>query len=325
MAKTKEEIIKATSIAPTILLTEDDIRHRIYTIRGVQVMLDKDLALLYEAETKRINEAVKRNQTRFPVDFYFQLTKEEWNLLMSQNATSRSETNSMSQNASSRWGGTRKLPYVFTEEGVGQLSAVLKSDVAAVTSVRIQRAFVAMRRYLAANAGVLQRLDQMERHLVLTDCKLDDTNSRIDRVLDQMEDGTLKHKLGVFFDHQMFDAYVLVEELVKRCKRRLVLIDDYVDGDVLERFRVRESGATVDVYVQNIHKTRAMETVFETYHRQYPSEHVELHIFNLSHDRWLIVDDEVYHFGASIKDLGKKWFSVDRITEYSAEELIARL
>ena len=113
---------------------------------------------------------------------------------------------------------------------------------------------------------------------------------------------------------------------VAKCDFKIwVKLDDYVDADVLERFRARAVGATVDVYVQNIHKTRAMETAFETYHRQYPNEHVELHIFNLSHDRWLIIDEEVYHFGASIKDLGKKWFSVDRITEYTADELIARL
>lgn len=329
MAK-KNEIEIVTSAEPLVSVgqfSEDDIRHRIYTIRGVQVMLDKDLAILYQVQTGHLNEAVKRNKERFPEDFMFQLTKEEWGFLKSQFATAKDLDILKSQFAiaKSGRGGSRTLPFVFTEEGVGQLAGVLRSEVAALASVRIQRVFVAMRKFIAQNAGVFQRLEQIEKHLILTDTKVDDTNVRIDQVLDQMESGQLKHKLGVFFENQMFDAYVVVEEIVKHCKKRLVLIDDYVDGDVLERFRVREAGATVDVYVQNIHKTRTMETAFETYHRQYPSEHVELHIFNKSHDRWLIVDDEVYHFGASIKDLGKKWFQVNRITEYTADELIARL
>lgn len=307
-------MIEVQSVAPVASHTEDDIRHRIYTIRGVQVMLDRDLAELFGVTTAALNQAVKRNIERFPERFMFQLSEQEFLDWKSQIVI----TNSIKM-------GIRRRPYAFTEQGVSQLSSVLKSERAVSMSIRIIDAFVAMRRYLAANAGVFQRLDQMERHLLLADAKIEDTNLRIDKVLDRMEDGTLKHKLGVFFDHQMFDAYVLVEEIVKRCKTRLVLIDDYVDADVLERFRVRAEGATVDVYVQNIHKTRAMEAAFKSYHRQYPGEHVELHIFNLSHDRWLIVDDEVYHFGASIKDLGKKWFSVDRITEYSADELIARL
>lgn len=314
MADKKTEIVSVISMTPEVSLTEDDIRHRIYTIRGVQVMLDRDLAELFEVTTAALNQAVKRNVERFPERFMFQLSEQEFSDWKSQVVI----TNSIKM-------GIRRRPYAFTEQGVSQLSSVLRSERAISMSIRIIDAFVAMRRYLAANAGVLQRLDQIERHLVLTDTKIDDTNLRIDNVLDRMEDGTLKHKLGVFFNQQMFDAYVLVEDIVKRCKSRLVLIDDYVDADVLERFRVRNVGTTVDVYVQNIHRTRAMEIAFEAYHQQYPNEHVELHVFNLSHDRWLIVDDEVYHFGASIKDLGKKWFSVDRITEYTADELIARL
>jgi len=222
-------------------------------------------------------------------------------------------------------GGVRYLPYAFTEEGVSTLATVLHSAQAAQTHIKIMRAFVAMRRFIAQNAGVFQRIDQIEKHLILTDNKLEDTNMRIDHVLDQMEDGTLKHKLGVFFENQMFDAYVLFEELVKRSTRRIVLIDDYVDGTVLERLRARNPHVSVDVYVQNTHKTKCMETAFSTYHKQYPTEHVELHVFNKSHDRWLIIDDEVFHFGASIKDLGKKWFEVSQITEYTANELIAKL
>jgi len=294
--------------------SEEDIRHRIYTIRGVQVMLDKDLAELFEVTTGALNQAVKRNIARFPERFMFQLDEQEFAIWKSQIVI----TNSIKM-------GLRQRPYAFTEQGVSQLSSVLKSKRAIAMSIRIIDAFVAMRRYLVANAGLLQRLEHIEiKQLENEQWKLK-VGERFDQILDRMEDGSLKHKLGIFFNNQMFDAYVVVEEIVKRCKLRLVLIDDYVDGDVLERFRARSKGATVDVYVQNIHKTRSMETAFEAYHRQYPTEHVELHTFNLSHDRWLIVDDEVYHFGASIKDLGKKWFEVSRITEYTADELLARI
>lgn len=327
MAEQNEIVVMETELVKNNNhFSEDDIRHRIYTIRGVQVMLDSDLARLYQVERKALNQAVKRNQERFPGRFVFRLTDKELrdfrSQFVTQNPLSKEEFKELNRSL-------RQPPYAFTEQGIAQLSAVLRSNVAVQMSIRIIDAFVAMRRYLATNAGLLQRLTSVEKAQLQQESRLDEVeeriNARFDRILDQMEDGSLKHKLGIFFENQMFDAYVVVEEIVKRCRRRLVMIDDYVDGDVLERFRVREVGATVDVYVQNIHKTRAMETAFETYHRQYPSEHVELHVFNKSHDRWLIVDDEVYHFGASIKDLGKKWFQVSQITEYTADELIARL
>ena len=325
MANSTEIASAKQSIQVIPQFSEDDIRNRIYTIRGVQVMLDRDLAEMYNDETRRINEAVKRNAQRFPEDFVFQLTKEEWNALRSQFATSVYSTNLRSQFATSKRGGVRYLPYAFTEEGIAQLAGTLHNTIAIEMSVRIIRAFVAMRRFIAQNAGVFQRIDQIEKHLILTDTKVEETNSRIDHVLNQMEDGTLRHKLGVFFENQMFDAYVLFEELIKRGQHRIVLIDDYVDGEVLERLQVRKKSVPVDIYVHKQHKTKCMETVFSTYHQQYPLEHVELHVFNQSHDRWLIVDDDVFHFGASIKDLGKKWFEVSKITEYTAQELIERI
>lgn len=325
------------SIPAPLQFSEEDIRHRIYTIRGVQVMLASDLAMMYEVETKRINEAVKRNPMRFPDDFYFQLTKDEWVCLKSQNATMNVDSFSVGydeeelsrpQNATMNRGrghNIKYLPYVFTEEGVGQLSAVLKSDVAAMVSVRVQRAFVAMRRYLMANAGIFQRLESLEQFRLEARNNLQLVDKRFEDILDRMDDGSLKHKLGMFFDGQMFESYSLVEELVKRASKRVILIDDYVDAGVLEHFRMRGENATVDVYVNKIHQTYTMKDTFEKYHCQYPTEHVELHTFNKAHDRWLIVDDEVYHFGASIKDLGLKWFSVNLVKEYTADELIARL
>jgi len=320
--------IQPVSTQALDIYTQDTIQSRIYTIRGVQVMLDRDLAMLYQIPTGRLNEAVKRNIERFPDDFMFQLTKDEWESLKSQIVISNSDNEGLkSQIATSKngRGGVRKLPYAFTEEGVSQLASVLHSSVAIQTSIRIHRAFVAMRKFLTANAGVFQRLDQLERHQLLTDTRVDDANARIENVLNRLDDGSLRHKLGMFFDGQMFESFSLVEELVKRAHTRIVLIDDYVDANVLEHFRLRDLTATVDVYVHQRHQTPAMLQAFQLYHQQYPSEHVQLHTFNKAHDRWLIIDDEVYHFGASIKDLGLKWFSVNLVTEYTADDLIARL
>ncbi|MBQ0087655.1 MAG: ORF6N domain-containing protein [Bacteroidales bacterium] len=306
-----EEFSATVAVRPE----QGDIRSMIYTVRGVQVMLDRDLALLYQVTTSALNQAVKRNILRFPEDFRFQLTETEWDNISSQNVMT-----SLNKRPKS------SLPYVFTEEGVAQLSGILKSRMALDTSIRVMRAFTSMRRFLVSNAGIFQRLELMERQQILSDQRIDDTNTRIDQILDRMEDGTLKAKLGIFFEGQMFDAFVLVETLFRRATRRIVLIDDYVSGDILQRMRVRPGlTATIDCYVRDIHRTSEMEQAFRAYNAQYPDEHCRLHTFNGAHDRFMIIDDEVYHFGASIKDMGKRWFGVNLITEHTADELIARL
>lgn len=314
MAKKNENIIPESNvIVRKEVFTDEHIRQCIFTIRGVQVMVDRDLATFYDVSTSRLNEQVKRNVKRFPQHFRFQLTETELSELIAKCDRFKMLKHSPF------------CPYAFTEQGVSQLSSVLKSERAINVSIQIIDAFVTMRRYIAAHAGILQRIDTIETRQLEDHRWQMHMEKRFDNLLNRLDDGSLKHKLGIFFENQMFDAFVVVEELAKRCKKRLILIDDYVDGEVLERFRLRAEGATVDVYVQNIHQTSAMKQAFEVYHRQYPNEHVELHTFNLSHDRWMIVDDEVYHFGASIKDLGKKWFEVSRITEYTADELIVRI
>lgn len=320
-------------IPTTDVIPQQQIESLIYTVRGIPVMLDRDLAMLYKVETRALNQAVKRNPVRFPEDFMFRLTREEWEtikpqiIISHQHWTSQNVT-SNSPNESVNWVkmGVRRMPYVFTEEGVGQLSSVLKSETAALISVRIQRAFVAMRRYITQNAGLFQRIESLEAYRLETKQEFKAIGERFDQIMDRLDDGSLKQRLGIFFDGHMFDAFVLVETLFKRATRRIVLIDDYVNADILQRMRVRtNSSVTVDCYVQARHQTPDMLLAFSTYRQQYPSEHVELHTFQRSHDRFLIIDDEVYHFGASIKDLGKRWFGVNRITEHAADELIARL
>lgn len=315
--------------------TQEEIQRHIYSLRGFPVMVDSDIALLYGVETRVLNQAVKRNAGRFPPDFMFQLTAEEFRALRSQIVISNDGYESKGNNKlhsgksqsviSNRRGGKRYLPYVFTEEGVIQLSAVLRSETAVTVSIRIQRAFVAMRRFLVSNAQIFQRLDSLEQYKLESKRNFEHVDERFEEILDKLEDGTLKHKVGIFFDGQMFDAYLLVEELVSKATKRIVLIDDYVDASVLERFNQHQPGVAIDCYVNKRHITKAMLTAFSMYKNQYPSEHCELHEFNKSHDRWLIIDDTVYHFGASIKDLGKKWFAVDIIKEYNADDLLKRL
>jgi len=329
--------IQPVSTQALDIYTQDTIQSRILTIRGVQVILDRDLAILYQVETKRINEAVKRNPLRFPEDFYFQLTTEELESLKSHFATSNTDTisstyegkdSSRSQNSTLKNGrghNIKYLPYAFTEEGVGQLSAVLKSETAAVVSVRIQRAFVAMRKYISANAGLFQRIESLEAYRLETKQEFKAIGERFDQIMDRLDDGSLKQKLGIFFDGQMFDAFVLIEELIQKASRRIVLIDDYLTASVLQRFHHRNPGVTLDCYVKTRFATDDLQDAIRQYNAQYPTEPTVLHTFERSHDRWLIIDETVYHFGASLKDLGKRWFSVDIITEHTADDLISRL
>lgn len=301
-------INETKNMAPAAVEPQWQIENLIFTVRGVQVMLDRDLARLYEVTTSALNQAVKRNISRFPEDFRFQLSEKEWIGISSQFVTTSAAKRPKTS-----------LPFVLTEEGVAQLSGVLKSKVACDASVHIMRAFVAMRKFISANAGIFQRIEAVELKQLSTDRK-------ISEILDRLDDGSLKQKLGIFFDGQMFDAYVLVETLFKRATRRIILIDDYINADILQRMRVKSSASiTIDCYVRERCQTNDMRLAFRNYNVQYPDEHCELHSFERSHDRFLIIDDEVYHFGASIKDLGKRWFSVNLITEHSAEELIARL
>lgn len=293
--------------AQIIMLPDTQIvESMIHSIRGMQVMLDFDLSYLYGIETKRLKEQVRRNRNRFPNDIMFELTDEEFSSLRSQIATSNKR------------GGTRYHPYAFTETGVAMLSSVLNSEQAIQVNLQIMRAFVSMRRFLIANAQVFQRLDALEFKQI-------ENSKKIDEIFSKLGSGELKPKLGIFFEGQMFDAFLLVEKLIKKARNRLVLIDDYVDASVLEHFSLRNELVSADVYVHSQRQTPSMLRAFDTYNRQHSESQLTLHSFNKSHDRWLIVDDEIYHFGASIKDLGKKWFAVNLITEMTADDFIAKL
>lgn len=310
MAKEREEIeVKASKeVANCDQLPETiDIQPMIRVIRGQQVMLDNDLATLYSVETRRLNEQVKRNIERFPDDFMFQLTKEELDNLMSQNATSS-------------WGGTRKLPYAFTEQGIAMLSSVLKSKTAVEVNIRIMRAFIAMCRFIATNAQLFQRLETIEYHQLEMKQHQEVTDKRIDEVFRRL-DADIPPMQGIFYDGQVFDAYRFVSDLIRKAKQAIVLIDNYVDDTVLTLLDKREKGVSATIYTQRVSNQFQLDV--DRHNDQYPP--IEIKRFNKAHDRFLLVDDEVYHIGASIKDLGRKWFGFTLMRDITATELIHKI
>lgn len=284
-----------------------DIKPMIRVIRGQQVMIDRDLALLYGTETRVLNQAVKRNIERFPDDFMFQLSKEDVEILKSQNVTSS-------------WGGDRKLPYAFTEQGIAMLSSVLKSQTAVDVNIRIMRAFVSMRHFIATNAQLFQRLETIEYHQLEMKQHQEVTDKRIDEVFKRL-DANIPPVQGIFYDGQVFDAYRFVSDLMRKAKRSIVLIDNYVDDIVLTLLDKRENGVTATIYTQRT--SNQFQLDIDRHNTQYPP--IEIKQFNKAHDRFLLVDDEVYHIGASIKDLGKKWFGFTLMRDITATELINKI
>ena len=298
------------------LPVENKVESLIRVIRGQQVMLDRDLAELYGVETKVLNQAVKRNLGRFPDDFRFQLTKEE---------CSRSQFVTLNEGRSSN---IKYLPYAFTEQGVAMLSGVLKSSTAVEANIRIMRAFVSMRHFMVNNAAVFQRLETIEfnqlesnkvQAKILAHQEVQD--HRIDEIFRRLDEGMYKPKQGIFFDNQIYDAYSFVSELIKSAKQRIILIDNYVDESVLTLLDKREDTVSAIIYTQQI--SRQLRLDVDRHNSQYPP--IEISVFRRSHDRFLCIDDTVYHVGASIKDLGKKWFAFSKMEDFKPEELVAKI
>lgn len=284
-----------------LVLNTNNIKEKIYSIRNVQVMLDSDLAVLYNVTSKRLNEQVKRNIDRFPEEFMFQLTKYELEILRSQFATTS-------------WGGRRYLPFAFTEQGVAMLSGVLKSETAIKVSIQIMNAFVAMRKFINSNALVFQRLDKVE-------IKQLEHDKKFDEVFDAIQSKNIKPEKGIFFNGQVFDAYKFVSDLIKTSKKSIVLIDNFIDDSVLTLFSKRKKNVQVTIFTKVISKELKLD--LEKYNLQYPK--IEIKEFKHSHDRFMIIDNnEVYHFGASLKDLGKSWFAFSKFDK-DAFKLLDRL
>ena len=327
----------------------ENIENLIQVIRGKQVILDRDLARLYGVETRVLNQAVQRNLERFPADFMFQLSKEEFENWKSQFAISNKDEFSRSQivtlnddskdlrsqfatsnvnsiNLTSQIvisngrGGQRYLPYAFTENGIAMLSSVLRSPIAIATNIQIMRAFTAMRRFIAANAQVFQRLEVIEHTQLSLAAHQEEADKKFEEIFRRLDDGSVTQKQGIFYDGQIFDAYVFITERVREAKKRIVLIDNYIDESAFTILDKRPKGVKAKIYTKNLTPQLALD--LEKHNAQYAP--IEVEPFDRSHDRFLCIDDTVYHIGASLKDLGKKWFAFAKM-ELTTDDLLTKI
>lgn len=279
-----------------IILNESDLKNKIYTIRGVQVMLDSDLAEIYGYETKRFNEQVKNNIERFDEDFRFQLTQDEVDVLRSKFSTTNISTMS------------RSLPYAFTEQGIYMLMTVLKGELAVKQSKTLIRLFKQMKDFVLTNSQLFAEIDSIKKHLIESDLHHKENDKRIDELFTLMDKYKIEEKQGIFFQGQIFDAYAKFESFIQSAKKEIVLIDGYVDLTVLERLAKKKKGVNVLLYTDS--KTKITNLDVQKFNAQYPT--LTLNFTSRMHDRFLIIDNSVlYHIGASLKDLAKKCFAFE--------------
>ncbi len=286
----------------------ENIKNLIYTIRGKQVMLDSDVAMLYHYSTKRINETVRRNIERFPGNFCFQLTKSETENLRSQIATSSLKKEN--------YGGRRTLPYVFTEQGIAMLSGLLKNEIAIKVSINIMNAFVEMRKFILNNAQVFKRLTNVEYKLLEHDKKFDEVFDELQK--NKKEEFNQK----IFFEGQIYDAYSLIIDIIKQAKHKILIIDNYIDDSILKI--LSKKNKNVEAVVLTSPNCNLNRLDINKFNKQYPV--LKVARTNKFHDRFIVIDDkQLYHVGASLKDLGKKCFAISKIEDMEYVEKISKL
>ena len=286
----------------------EDIKDLIYTIRGKQVMLDSDVAMLYHSTPKNVNKAMKRNIDRFPEDFCFQLTELEIENLRFQSGTSSLEKEN--------YGGRRYLPYVYTEQGISMLSGILKNEIAVQVSISIMRAFVEMRKFLIANGQVFQRLTNVEYKLLEHDKKFDQVFNELQK------DKETEFKQKVFFDGQIYDAYSLIVDIIKRAKNKILIIDNYIDDSILKM--LSKKNKDVEVVILTSQNAKLTKLDIQKFNKQYQT--LKIAYTNKFHDRFIVIDNtELYHIGASLKDLGKKCFAINKMEDMEYIEKISHL
>ncbi len=291
----------ADNFAIQTIGSERELKNMIYTIRGIQVMLDSDLALLYKVETKVFNQAVKRNAERFPENFRFQLSEVEYAGLRSQIVTSNNDEKGMSGR-----GGRRYLPYVFSEQGVAMLSSVLHSDFAIQTSIRIMNAFVEMRHIISSTGSLFSRLESLEKRQILHQHENDKKFEQIFEALDRRPEPT--H--GIFFNGQIYDAYTFVNHLISGATKEIILIDGYVDLSVLDMLTRKKKDVMVTIVTHP--KNTLSKLDIQKFNSQYPT--LSMKYSTLFHDRFMIIDQrDLYHIGASLKDLGLRCFGFSKM------------
>ena len=301
-------------IAVPNLLEESGVEKMILVIRGKQVLLDRDLAALYGVETRAINQAVKRNMERFPERNCFQLTELEFSNWKSQIVMSNSEKM-----------GLRKMPFAFTEQGVAMLSAVLRTKTAIKVSLAIMDAFVQLRHLMMGNGGLVNRLSNVEAKDLEQDSRLTghdehllDHDRKFDELFEAMDRGELKSK-GIFYESQEFDAYAFACGLIRQAHKRIVLVDNYVDETTLLMMLKRKKGVSATIYTYD--KSKIFELDLQKYNAQYADSPITIHPNTNTHDRFLFIDETSYHFGASLKDLGKKMFFFSK-EDFTLDEVL---
>ena len=308
----RKEVLSQNQIeAPVVEIVQPAIEKLIYVIRDKQVMIDSDLAMLYQVETGALNRAVKRNIKRFPDDFRFQLTVEEYENLKCQSGIS-----SLNKNG---YGGRRTLPYVFTEQGISMLASVLHSDIAVNVSIGIMRAFVEMRRFIANNALLFERISNVELKQLEYQKQTDEKLEQIFEYISEHEEASQK----IFFDGQIYDAFSLIVSLIQKAEKEITLIDGYVDVGTLNLLAKKNEGVSVTVYTHQ--RTRLSNIDVANFNAQYPA--LEVKYTSVFHDRFLILDGKTsYHIGASLKDVGKKTFGITLINDESiTKDILQRL
>ena len=287
--------IKDLSIQNTI--SNEEIKNLIYTIRGKQVMLDSDVAKLFNYATKDLNRNVRNNIERFPEYYCFRLTEDEYKSLRCKNFT---------LNKNGRGEHRKYLPYVFTEYGITMLAGLLKSEIAVNISIKIVNTFIEMRKFLNSNGQVFERLTNVEYKLLEYDKKFD-------KVFNQLQqEENIKQK--IFFQGQIYDAYSLIIDIIKRANKKITIIDNYIDDSILKM--LTKKNKNVEVIIITSDKSNIENIDVKKFNKEYPT--LKVAKSNKFHDRFIIIDNkELYHCGASIKDLGKKCFAINKIEDIS--------
>lgn len=300
----------------------ENIRNLIYTIRGKQVMLDSDVAMLYHYETKNINKAMKRNIERFPEDFCFQLTKEEAENLKFQNGTSSLKEEN--------YGGRRKLAYVYTEQGISMLSGLLKNEIAIQVSINIMRAFIEMRKFISTNANMFNRISNMEYQILEQgksikeqDKMIKEHSRKIEEVFDELQKNKEEEfKQQVFFNGQIYDSYSLIIDIIKTAQKKILIIDNYIDDTILKM--LTKKNENVEAVILTSEKSNITKLDIQKFNKEYPR--LKVAKTNKFHDRFITIDNkELYHIGASLKDAGKKCFAISKIEDTEYLEKISKM
>lgn len=289
-------------------LTIEEIKNLIFTIRDKQVIVDSDVANIYHCETKYVNRVVKRNIERFPEEFCFQLSEYEYETLRCQFVTA-------SKMIDNKFRNKKYLPYVFTEQGIAMLSALLKSDIAVSVSINIMKAFVEMRKFIINNSNLFNLSTRIEHKFIEYDKKFD-------IVFDELQNKKQEEfKQKIFFDGQIYDAYSLIIDIIKTAKNKILIIDNYINDSVLKMLAKKNKEVEVAILTSKNNELSKLD--INKFNSQYPT--LKLAITNRFHDRFMVVDDkELYHIGASLKDLGKKCFAISKVENQEMVDLLKK-